>query len=101
MLYFSQEKVHQKIKTGPATQGDQVNAKEPIKGVVVVTKRVGKYNNSRVMVLSFDFSLSLSKQLSVGVLSWDQITPGTKILKIHEPGSDEITGNLHHLRVNQ
>ena len=52
-------------------------------GVVVVTKKVGKYNNSRVMVsFFFNFSLSLSEQLSVGVLSLDQITPGTKILQI-------------------
>ena len=55
----------------------------PLKGVVVVTKKGGKYNNSRVMVsFFFDFYLSLSEQLSVGVLGLDQITPGTKILQI-------------------
>ena len=48
-----------------------------------MTKKMGKYNNSRVMVsFFFYFSLSLSEQLSVGVLSLDQITRGTKILQI-------------------
>ena len=49
-------------------------------GVVVGTKRLGKCNNSRVMVSTFSifFSHWVNSYSIVGVLSWDQITPGTK-----------------------
>ena len=84
----------------PAAQGDQVNGKAPISRVVVVTKKVGKYNNNRVIVSSFSILLSrwvksYPSECSVGF----KLPPGQKYYKFHEPDSDEIIGNLYDFRV--
>ena len=71
-----------------------------ITGVVVVTKKVGKYINNRLLVSSpLTFLFHSVNSYPSECLVWMESSPGQKYYKFHEPDSYEITGNLHHFLV--